>query len=371
MITPYDDFPIHQTADPVAHPASGDPNHYDRYFFNGFTRDGRIFFAGAMGHYPNRGIVDAAFSVISDGVQRSVFASGRMPFDRSTRVGPFAVEVLEPLRTIRLSVGPNDFGLEADLQFDARTEVVEEPRNTITSGTRRVMDSTRLTQWGGWTGGIRVEGKDVDLAGGMYGVRDRSWGVRGVGSQVPTNFEPQMPQLFWMWAPLHFDRFCTHLALFEYADGRRWLEQALMIPVIEAGVPTWGREPDLDHLEDVAYDIAWKPGSRVAASAALRFTSPRTGAGRIELEPLYTFRMRGIGYTHPVWGHGSLHGELEVAGEAIAVDEFDPLDPSSIHVQSVCRARFGDHTGIGVLEQLCFGDHEPTGLRGLVDPPVR
>ncbi|HET6965252.1 MAG TPA: hypothetical protein VFH58_10805 [Acidimicrobiales bacterium] len=371
MITPYDDYPIHQTADPVAHPASGDPNHYDRYFFNGFTRDGSTFFAGAMGHYPNRGVVDAAFSVVSDGVQRSVFASGRMPLDRSTRIGPIAVEVLEPLRTLRLSVGANDFGLEADLRFAARTAVVEEPRNTITSGARRVMDSTRLTQWGTWTGEIRVEGRPLDLSAGMYGVRDRSWGIRTVGVQVPTNFEMQMPQLFWMWAPLHFESFCTHLALFEYADGRRWLEQALLVPVIEPEAPTWGGEPDLDHLEGVRYDIDWKPGTRVASAASLHFTSRSRGEGRIDLEPLYTFRMRGIGYTHPTWGHGSLHGELEVGGESFGVDEFDPLDPSSIHVQSVCRARMGEHTGIGVLEQLCFGDHRPTGLTGLVDPPIR
>src|SRR5579884_3802909 len=127
VITPYDDYPIHQTADPVAHPASGDPNHYDRYFFNGFTRDGSVFFGGAMGHYPNRGIVDAAFSVVSDGVERSVFASGAMPADRATRIGPIEVEVVEPLRTIRLVLGPNDFGLGADLTFEARTPVVEEP----------------------------------------------------------------------------------------------------------------------------------------------------------------------------------------------------------------------------------------------------
>ena len=49
MLTPYDDYPIHQTADPVAHPSSADPNHYDRYFFNGFSRDGSLFFAAAMG----------------------------------------------------------------------------------------------------------------------------------------------------------------------------------------------------------------------------------------------------------------------------------------------------------------------------------
>ena len=370
MITPHDELPIHQTADPIAHPASGDPNHYDRYFFNGFTQDGSSFFAAAMGHYPNRGVVDAAFSVVAEGVQRSVFASGRMTPDRETRVGPISIEVVEPLRSLRVSVAPNDFGIEAELRFDARTPVVEEPRNSIVTGTRRVMDSTRMTQWGAWEGELRADSRPVDLSSGVYGVRDRSWGQRGVGEQVPTNFEPQIPQLFWMWAPLHFDRFCTHLAMFEYADGRRWLEQGLIVPVLGEGEPTWGRDPGVEHLGHIRYDLDWQPGTRVARFAALDFARPSGQPGRIELEPLFTFRMRGIGYTHPVWGHGSLHGPLEVGGEAIGVDDFDPLEPWSIHVQSVCRARFGEETGIGVLEQLCFGDHEPTGLRGLVDPPV-
>jgi hypothetical protein len=30
VLTPFDDFPIHPSADPIAHPATGDPNHYDR-----------------------------------------------------------------------------------------------------------------------------------------------------------------------------------------------------------------------------------------------------------------------------------------------------------------------------------------------------
>lgn len=370
MITPYDEFPIHQTAEPIAQPASGDPNHYDRYFFNGFTRDGSVFFAAAMGHYPNRGVVDAAFSLVAGGVQRSVFASGLMPLDRATRIGPITVEVVEPLRRLRLTVAPNDFDLSASLDFEGRTQVVEEPRNTITVGTRRMMDSTRMTQWGSWRGTIEAAGETIDLSGAL-GVRDRSWGQRSVGEQLQTNFAPSVPQLFWMWAPLHFERFCTHLALFEYADGRRWLEQALTVPVIDPGAPTWGDVEPVDHLEGVDYTIDWKPGSRLARAATLDTRSRRDGSRRIELEPLLTFRMRGIGYTHPVWGHGSRHGALEVGGEAFGVDEFDPLDFSSIHVQSVCRARLGDETGVGVLEQLFIGEHRPTGLAGLLDPPVR
>lgn len=369
VLTPHDDFPIHQTADPIAHPSSGDPNHYDRYFFNGFARDGSLFFAAAMGHYPNRGIIDAAFSVIIGGTQHSVFASGRMPLDRATTVGPISVEVVEPLRTLRLRVGPNDFGVEADLAFDARTAAVEEPRNTITAGTRRVMDSTRMTQWGNWSGTVKVAGETVEVAP-AYGVRDRSWGQRGVGAQLQTNFEPQAPQIFWLWAPIHFESFCTHMAMFEYADGRRWLEQGVIVPVLGEGAPTWGAPPDLDHLSDIRYRLDWLPGTRLAGSAAFSFTSGDRGPLRLELERLYSFRMRGIGYTHPVWGHGSLHGGLEVGGESIALDDFDPLDPSSIHVQSLCRARLGDEVGIGVLEQLHFGPHAPTGLTGVLDAPV-
>src|SRR5439155_7367575 len=74
MITPWDDYPVHQTAMPVATPVSGDPNHYDRYFFNGFDPNGEYYFGVALGIYPNRGVIDGAFSVVRSGVQHSVFA---------------------------------------------------------------------------------------------------------------------------------------------------------------------------------------------------------------------------------------------------------------------------------------------------------
>ena len=40
MLTPFDDYPIHQTPEPIAHTVGGDRNHFDRYFFNGYDRDG-------------------------------------------------------------------------------------------------------------------------------------------------------------------------------------------------------------------------------------------------------------------------------------------------------------------------------------------
>ena len=108
MITPFDDFPIHQTGDPIVQTVSADPNHYDRYFFNGCDRDGAFFIGGAMGHYPNRGVIDAAFSVVVDGIEHSIFASGAMPIGRETTIGPISISVPEPLKEIRFTVAPND-----------------------------------------------------------------------------------------------------------------------------------------------------------------------------------------------------------------------------------------------------------------------
>ena len=155
MLSPFDDYPIHPSADPIAHPATGDPNHYDRYWFNGHQKDGGFYFGAAMGHYPVRGVIDAAFSLVRNGVEHSVFASGRMPLDRSTAIGPIRIEVLEPIRTIRYVVEPNEHGIECDLTFRATTVAVEEPRQRTASPEGLLtMDHTRLTQWGTWEGTI-------------------------------------------------------------------------------------------------------------------------------------------------------------------------------------------------------------------------
>ena len=51
--------------------------------------DGALRGLAASGHPSvNRGIIDAAFAVVHDGVQRSVFASGRIPEDRHASLVP-------------------------------------------------------------------------------------------------------------------------------------------------------------------------------------------------------------------------------------------------------------------------------------------
>ena len=370
MLSPFDDYPVHQTALPVAHPATGDPNQYDRYFFCGYDRDGELYFGAAMGHYPNRKVIDASLSVVHDGVQRSVFASGRIPLDRGrTRVGPIEVEVVEPLRTLRVTVDAAHLGITADVTFEARTAASEEPRVTMRDGTVLVMDSTRLTQWGSWSGAIDVEGTRLDLRPDRtLGTRDRSWGVRSVGEPVPGAPSGRPPQIFWLWAPLNFENECTHLARFESGDGTPWYHSAHVVPVLADGEATYGTEETIEELEGVDYTIDWEPGTRRAQAASLTLHHRSGTSELITFERLATFQMKGIGYFHPEWGHGRWHGEADEGAESWKLDEIDPLDPSSNHIQQLFRVTKGDEAGVGILEQIAIGPHEPTGLTGILDP---
>src|SRR6267154_6855651 len=124
MITQGDDYPIHQTPEPVQQVFTSDRNFYDRFFFNGYFREGEPYFAAAMGIYPNIGMIDCAFSVIVGGVQHCVRASRVLGSERlDTRVGPVAIEIVRPMRTLRVRV--NHEAVQADLVFEARAPVIE------------------------------------------------------------------------------------------------------------------------------------------------------------------------------------------------------------------------------------------------------
>jgi len=366
LIPTFDDYPVHQTAEPVAVPGTGDRNYYDRYFFNGYDPDGGFFFAVALGLYPNRQVVDASFSVLHDGVQRSVHASGRAPVDRSaaTAVGPISVEVVEPLRVLRVRVDAPDHELSADLTFTARTPAVEEPRFTRHNGPTVVMDYTRLTQWGTWTG--RFASGGVELAAtGSPGTRDRSGGVRNVGEPIGGAPPRELPQFFWLWAPLHFDDHCSHLAIVDDAAGRHDYESSCVVPLL----PDSDETSPIEHFRTADVDIDLLPGIRRGRSAVLRTTGWDGKEVTTSLTPLLTFPMRGIGYFHPQWAHGVWHGELEVGGSRWRVDELDPTQPHNVHVQQLVRAERDGQVGIGVFEQLMIGPHAGLGLTGLFDVP--
>ncbi len=363
-LTKADDFPIHQTSEPIAY-CGTDRNFYDRYFFNGYGADGEDFFALAFGVYPHLNIADASFCVVRGGVQTCLHASRWLNMERmDLAVGPIAIEVLEPLRKLKLTVDAPEQGLRADIVFQGRAFPVEEPRFIRRAGPRAFMDYTRLTQNGRYAGWIELDGRRASVDGFM-GTRDRSWGVRPVGARDSQEIvPPEPPQFYWMWAPANFAAGSFFFHSNEDAAGAPWNRRAV-----------WAREgadaAGLDDDPDCAIHIDWKSGTRHARRAVVT-VNDANGARKILYEPDYEFFMLGLGYGHPKWGHGLAHGPLTVEREDFELSNLDARLPQHLHVQALCKVTYRDGAGReamgrGVLEQLVIGPHAPSGFSEMMD----
>lgn len=358
MITPADEYLTHQTPFTFDSVFTSDRNFYDRYFFNGYSRDGSVYFALAMGAYPNRGVFDAAFSVVFEGIQYCVRASRALDGDRlDSAAGPIRVEVIEPLRRGHVTVAANDARILADVTWAARSLPNEEPHFFRRAGNSVAMDYTRMTQHVAWSGSLTVAGRTFDLGEvAWWGSRDHSWGIRRVGEPQGGRPATGTPQFFWNWAPANFDDLCTLYTISEDAAGVPWHQAGVILT------------PYPDALEShcaVAHDLVYKPGTRHIQSARITL-SPATGEPLVlTYRPLYQFLMQGLGYGHPTWGHGMWVGPNETSAESYDLAAVDPS--RHLHVQAVCEVEAGERRGIGVFEIIAAGPHAPSGFRSLTD----
>jgi hypothetical protein len=154
MITSFDDYCIHQTVLPVAEPSQSDRNFYDRYWFNGIEEtQGDWIFEIGFGLYPNRRVMDGHFSVAIGNKQYAFHASRRAPKERKeTEVGPLSVEIVEPMRQVRVKLDANEHDIECDLLFTAASVPHQEPANVMHDDGHLIMHNTRFTQMGYWQG---------------------------------------------------------------------------------------------------------------------------------------------------------------------------------------------------------------------------
>ena len=365
MLTKADDYPIHQLSLPVSEVGT-ERNFYDRYFFNGYSKDGKVFFAVALCVYPNLNIMDGAFTVSHNGTQHNCRFSRILNQERlDTKVGSLEVQVIEPLKKLRVILNDKEAGISADLNFDSKFEAMQEPKMNLTNGPRVVMDTTRLTQQGSWNGSIDIKKEKINFTTkDNYGTRDRSWGVRPVGAYDSQPVMPfKMPQFYWLWAPLHFPDFSTHTYFVDDEKGKLVTGHSVVQGV---------GYTDIEILTSPEKLVVYKPGTRRIKSAEFRTSKDDGTEIKIGIETYNLIFMCGIGYMHPDWGAGHYKGENETTYDTYDLSE-DPQDPPFLHVQAFCKTTYESKNkvveGVGILEQLLLGAHEPSGFKDLLDSP--
>jgi hypothetical protein len=364
-LSPLDDYPVHQAALPIRHPATSDRNFYDRYYFNCHAGNGELMLLVGLGQYPNLGVTDAFALARHGDVHRVVRASRELGADRmDTGVGPFRIEVLQGLKRLRVVLEPNEHGLEFDLTWEGAIPAQAEPRHFVRQQERVIFDSVRLAQTGSWTGHVRSGDQDFAITPDRWrGSRDRSWGVRPVGESEPPGIQSRnMPQFYWMYSPMQFDDFSILTIVQEDAAGNRILEEAVRVWPEAAGRPP-------QQLGRPEYRPRYAPGTREVQTATISF-SPRDGSPvEVTVRPVLPVAlMVGTGYgLEPDWKHGMYQGpDLVVQG--VCYDLGNAADKARMWgmTDSVavfeCAEGGTTVTGSGLFEYWPFGPHAPTGL---------
>ena len=365
MLSPLDDYPAHQIAEPVLTVATTDRNFYDRYYFNLHHCSDELMVTAGLGQYPNRGVTDAYVAVARGDTQRVVRASRQLGYDRmDTTVGPFAVDVKEGLRRLRLLCDGSrtdvDIDVEMDVEWNASIPAHEEPKHIYHQAGRGATETARFFQTGFWSGSLRVGDETFSVTPDTWwGGRDRSWGVRPIGepehpgiraSEAPAGF-------FWIYCTMQFPDYSILVMIQEDRTGQRFMEEAVRVFPESSG-----RAPEPLGIPD--HEVEFVEGSREVAKATLSFFRPRTEVRTLEIEPLKAnYLALGTGYgVEPDWRHGMYQGELVV--QSFTYDLKDPEIARRTRglVDNCARFSFEGDTGYGLFEFASLGPHDRYGF---------
>ncbi len=368
MLSPLDDYPVHQISEPMRFVGTSDRNFYDRYYFNIHAADGvhgtddELFAVIGVGQYPNLSVADAFVSVLWNGDHRVVRSSSTLGADRmETAIGPIRVEVRKGLEQLQVTCEPNEWGIELDAVYDGFSEAHLEARHFDRQFGRVIFDSTRFAQVGSWTGTLKLGDRQVELTPERFwGCRDRSWGVRPVGEPEPPGIRATDTEggFFWIYAPVRFAEEAHVTIVQERPSGERIMQDAHRVfPVGSGRNPEWLGRPE--------HDIRFVPGTRFVESARLTyFGAHGRVTAEVVVEPLLAFPLLlGTGYgMEPDWRHGMYQGELAVQGQSVP-----PMDPNYANwglTEYAARFTCDGQVGYGMFEFAVMGSHAQYGFTG-------
>ena len=363
-ISAMDETLAHQTPETFDQVSTSDRNFYDRYYFNLHSKSDELFMVIGIGQYPNLGTTDAFALIVHEGTQHVLRCSRELGSDRSdTTVGPFGVEVVEALKSLRFYCEDNEHDISFDLTFTGTAPAVEEPRTLMRKGARITMDTSRYTQMGRWQGSLSVKGTQLDITEDRYlGIRDHSWGIRPVGEREPMGIQINEYLnnygFFHIFVPMQFEDFQLKVFVEENADGSLIVEECIKVENYEDGGA-------VHQLGKPVHKINYVKGSREFESAELHFTDEKGEPLVVKAEAVNCACLAaGTGYiASEDWSHGAYQGPLKLEYVSFDVSPAEARGALGPLYEHICR--FELNTGevtYSMFENLSIGTHEPYGF---------
>jgi hypothetical protein len=319
-----DEAMTHQVADTFATVGTSDPAWTEKVCAMAMATDGSLQVGFGLGKYTNRNVLDGYGALSRGPEQLTVRASRRLaPDPEVTAVGPLRYEVVEPLRSVRFVLEPNDCQPVAfDWTFHAALPAALEDRTFLRAGYRTSADLVRYHQIGTASGWVELDGERHDLAG-WVSTRDHSWGVRydvgvpatdveGAGIEIPEGVGFEM-----IWAP----------ALLERPDGSRYGVHLHATRFTMAGFDQTTTVAGVEHPDGrrekivaLAPDLRFDPTNRRLLGGTVHATMEDGSQRPFELEVLSDTGVHlgaGLYFGFDGHHHGEFRGELHVDGERI------------------------------------------------------
>lgn len=363
MISPLDEYPIHQTPLPIGLVDSSDRNFYDRSYFNAHDRTGNIFVITGAGYYPNLGTKDAFVLVRRGDIQTAVHLGDAIDSDRlDQRINGYRIEVVEPLRKLRLVLEETE-GIAMDMTWEGSFDVLQEQPHIMRTGSRITLQAQRFAQVGTWSGTLSVDGEDIAVDPATWvGTRDRSWGIRPVGEAEPAGrpADPPFEGMWWLYVPMRFEEFAVILIMQEDPSGFRTLNDCTRV---------WN-DGRLEQLGWPKVEIRYASGTRIPTGATIECTTPDGSPLTLDVESRLAVPLHlGGGYGgDPDWIHGTWKGEKFT--ERVTYDINDDSVANRImfgvidHVgRAVCTGpEAAGEEGFGLFEHGALGRHDPSGF---------
>jgi hypothetical protein len=206
-----DEYFVHQIPQLLPQVAVHHHHWRESYFYDIHDPSGvgdAVFFT--MAHYPAQERMDSVQLARVGGKQLMGFAGRPYDGDPHTTEMPGArVEVITPMKEVRLWTDPALAVVGLDLTWTARTQPYGLRRGTMRAGDDIVWDQCHLFQSGVYNGTYTVAG-ETHLVDGWVGQRDHSWGIRD-HSRCP----------LWIWWQIQLDDGCLGLWHWELPNGAR------------------------------------------------------------------------------------------------------------------------------------------------------
>lgn len=371
-LTPADEGFCHQITDTFAVVGSTDLDWTEKVCAMVAAKDGSLQLGFGLGKYNNRNVMDA-YAGASRGVEQvTVRASRRLAPDyERTVIGPIRYEVVEPLRSVRFVLEPNDVQpLAFDWLFEAALPCTFEDRTHIRAGARVSAELVRYHQIGRASGWIELDGERVAIDPEHWvSTRDHSWGVRyGVGAErtdlEPRALEPEGTYEFF-WTPSLLERpDGTAYGLFmNYGHFRRpGVDHTDVFAVVE--------HPDgrIERAVAATPELSYHPANRRLQGGQVHLTMADGSTRTLEVEVVSDTGFHlgtGLYFGFDGKHHGEWRGDLHVEGERID-DCSEPATARRVHQirDTVVRITdpVGGGVGIGNWQPIITGGHPDKGL---------